>query len=198
MNFLKRVTMIVYMLLLLSVGAVLVLLSLNILVAAKLIETVNVIVQNPAYQITGTVIGVIIMLIGVIAPYRLEKRIKRNRFISFQNPDGEVTISLSAVEDYIHKIAKSIPGIKDVRSHVSSGKKGINVITDVSISASTNIPEVTERIQMEVKNKVQSMLGIEESINIRMNIKKIAKGSKVDELPKVVEKPNPADQVPYR
>ncbi|MDP8259259.1 MAG: alkaline shock response membrane anchor protein AmaP [Candidatus Aadella gelida] len=199
MNFFRRLVVFLYMLLMVSLGGFLVLASLNLLSPEKCAEIMNMIVADTGYQIAGAVAGIVIILIGIIAPYRLAKRLKRSRFISFQNPDGEVTISLSAVEDYIQKIAKSIGGIKDVKSSVRSGKKGINVTTDVTISASASIPEVTEQIQMEVKNKVQSMLGIEEGVNISMNIKKIIKGAQVEGIPvDGEEKPTASDTVPYR
>ncbi|MBU1083854.1 MAG: alkaline shock response membrane anchor protein AmaP, partial [Candidatus Omnitrophica bacterium] len=159
---------------------------------------IGIVTSTPLYQMTALVLGALIILIGVSMPYRLEKKIRKGRAISFQNPDGEVTISLSAVEDYVHKIAKSITGIKDVKSRVNAGKKGINVVTDVSIAASANIPEVTERIQMEVKNKVQSMLGVEEGVNIRLNIKKIAKGPKTAEGLQKEDVPAAQENVPYR
>ncbi|MFH1412016.1 MAG: alkaline shock response membrane anchor protein AmaP [Candidatus Omnitrophota bacterium] len=198
MNFLKRIKALVYMAVCSAAGAVIMMIALNLVSAEKCMDVIGIVTSTPLYQMTALVLGALIILIGVSMPYRLEKKIRKGRAISFQNPDGEVTISLSAVEDYVHKIAKSITGIKDVKSRVNAGKKGINVVTDVSIAASANIPEVTERIQMEVKNKVQSMLGVEEGVNIRLNIKKIAKGPKTAEGLQKEDVPAAQENVPYR
>ncbi|GAF78637.1 unnamed protein product, partial [marine sediment metagenome] len=61
--------------------------------------------------------------------------------MTFQNPDGEVTVSIPAIEDYVRKIANDMHDVKDVRAHVSVSKRGINVVTAVSINAGANIPD---------------------------------------------------------
>ncbi|MCK5450822.1 MAG: alkaline shock response membrane anchor protein AmaP, partial [Candidatus Omnitrophica bacterium] len=159
-----------------------------------IIQQIN---SNSVYQTSVIVCGVLFILIGLLGPYNALKKMKAARVISFQNPDGEVTVSLSAVEEYINKIAKTIMDIKEVKPRVSVNKKGINIITEVSISASANIPEVTERIQMEVRNRVQDMLGVEEKINMKMHIKKIAKGPKYSGAPSE-DVPSQGEHVPYR
>ena len=198
MNFIKRLSMLVYMFLMFVSGALFLAISSGMISTEYMAETVSVINTTIGYQVAIGVAGALLIVIGIIAPYRLEKKIKKNRKISFQNPDGEVTVSLLAVEDYIRKIAKSISGIKDVRAHVEISKKGIDVIIGVSTSATANIPEVTERIQMEVKNKVQGMLGVEENVNVKMHITKIAKGAYHAEGHLEGDIPSPSQVPPFR
>jgi len=197
MNFFKRLGMLFYMLFALGAGALFLLVSLGAYTPEQWIAAFNAINGDFVYQIIFGGIAAVFVIAGVIAPYRMEKKLRKNRRISFQNPDGEVTVSLSAIEDYIRKIAKSIPGIKDIRSRVDVSKKGINITASVSISAAANIPEVTEKIQMQVKNSVQGMLGVEENINIRMHINKIAKGV-LSEKATVRDDMAGEVQVPYR
>ena len=197
MNFFKRLGMLFYMVFALGAGMLFLLLSLKTFTPEQWIAAFNIINGNFVYQIILGSIAAVFVIAGVIAPYRMEKKLQKNRRISFQNPDGEVTVSLSAIEDYIRKIAKSIPGIKDIRSRVDVDKKGINITTSVSISATANIPEVTEKIQMQVKNSVQGMLGVEENINIKMHINKIARGV-LSEKATVRDDMVGEAQVPYR
>jgi len=197
MNFFKRLGMLFYMLFALGAGALFLLVSLGAYTPEQWIAAFNAINGDFVYQIIFGGIAAVFVIAGVIAPYRMEKKLRKNRRISFQNPDGEVTVSLSAIEDYIRKIAKSIPGIKDIRSRVDVSKKGINITASVSISAAANIPEVTEKIQMQVKNSVQGMLGVEESINIKMHINRIARGVP-SEKATVREDMVDEAQVPYR
>lgn len=176
MNFFKRIGAFILALVMLAAGALFFAIAFNLISSDIIVELLSNLGQDMRYQIALGLIGAFFMLIGVIYPYRVGKRLKKDRVISFQNPDGEVTVSLSAIEEYIRKIAKGIPGIKDVRSHVDISKKGIDIVTAVSLTAGSNIPEVTERIQMEVRSKVQGMLGVEEKINIKMHISKIMRG----------------------
>ena len=194
MRFLKRLGMLIYALLMLSVGALFVLTAFSCISSDLWGSFCDVIAGNLYYQVAMVVVGAIFVIAGVMAPYRLGKKLKKDRVISFQNPDGEVSVSLSAIEEYIKKISKNIPGIKDIKSHVDVSKKGINIVMAVSLSAGSNIPEVTERIQMEVRNKVQGMLGVEERINIKMHISKIMRGAGEEPMPE--EMPE-APQVPF-
>ena len=54
--------------------------------------------------------------------------IKRERTIAFENPDGQVTISLSAIEDFIKRAMKQLPEVKESRPNVKASKKGITIV----------------------------------------------------------------------
>ncbi len=137
------------------------------------------------------------MITAVVIPFRVSKDTRRRRQITFQNPDGEVTISIAAIEEYIHRVAKEIAGISNVRSRVSFGRKGINIVSEVTIDAGSNIPKLTEEIQAEIKGKVKTMLGVEEQIHMVMRVNKIT-----GRLPFSAEQPEEGvgapHEVPFR
>ena len=196
MNFIKRLLVLVYGLIMISVGAAVVFIAVGIVSASALSNFVEIITSDMYTKLMALCAGLVLFFVGIIVPYRVGKKLNKNKTVSFQNPDGEVTVSLSAIEEYVKKIAKSINGIKDVKSDVNIKKKGININTEVSILSGVNIPEVTERIQMEVKNRVQSMLGVDENVNITMHVKKISKG--VGEESNERETRNDDVRVPFR
>lgn len=175
MNFFRRVGAILYMLLMMAGGILFLSISFNVFSSEYWIELLNTLNSILGYQIAFGVVGCTFIVIGITAPYKLGKKLRKKRAVAFKNPNGEVTVSLSAIEDYIRKVAKDISGIKDIRSRVEVNKKGINIITDVSISAGENIPELTERMQREIRMRVQGMLGVEETINVSLHVNKIDK-----------------------
>ncbi len=196
MKFIKKLCLAVYLIIMVCVGGVLVVISLNVTPAETWIDAINLIYSSVYTQVAAGVAGLILILVGVIGPYKAARKLNRDKIITFQNPDGEVTVALSAIENFVLRVAKDIPGIKDVKSRVDVNKKGINITSFVSIEAGTNIPEATEQIQMLVKARVQDMLGVEESINIKMHINKIMKGSQGSAVP---EEEEPAgSHVPFR
>ncbi|MFH1305252.1 MAG: alkaline shock response membrane anchor protein AmaP [Candidatus Omnitrophota bacterium] len=195
MVFLKRLGTLVYVFLMVVTGAVMTLISIRMFTLDQwtiAMETVN---GTFAIRAALGAVGGIFVFLGVIAPFRLERNIKKNRVLAFQNPDGEVTVSLSAIEEYIRRIAKDIVGIRDIRPHVWMSRKGVDIRTDVSLTAGANIPEITEKIQREVKGKIHGMLGVEENVNIRMHVRKITKGFKVKPSSVV---PDEEEMIPYR
>ncbi|MGD2278645.1 MAG: alkaline shock response membrane anchor protein AmaP [Candidatus Omnitrophota bacterium] len=195
MVFLKKLAVLIYALLLVCAGALFVLLPLNVISADQWTGVANAIGENLHLQVAVGCVGAIIILIGVTAPFRAAKGLQGTRIIAFQNPDGEVTISITAIEDYIKKIAGTLADIKDIKSRVSSSRRGINIVCDISILPGANIPEVTEQMQSAIKNKLSGMLGVEEKINIQMNISKIAKGAMEPETGGIEE---PVPHVPFR
>ena len=118
--------------------------------------------------------GGLILLNLVIVQLTVAK-FQRQKTIAFENPDGQVTISLSAIEDFVRRVAEELPQVKDLRSDVVAGKGKILVRARVTLWSEAHIPEVTERVQSLVKTRVQEMLsGIEEPVTVRVHVAKIA------------------------
>lgn len=118
--------------------------------------------------------GVLILTITFFVSRIMLARFQREKTIAFTNPEGQVTISLSAIEDLIRRIIKQINEIKDLRCDVSANKKGtIQITARVTLWSDANIPEVTEQAQSLIKFKVQDMLGLEETVICSVHISKI-------------------------
>jgi len=118
--------------------------------------------------------GLLILIITFSISRVMLGRFQREKTIAFTNPEGEVTISLSAIEDLIRKVAKQVSEVKDLRCDVKANKKGaIQIVARVALWSDSNIPEATEKVQNLVKTKVQDMLGIEEAVTCTVNITKI-------------------------
>lgn len=112
-------------------------------------------------------------------------RVRRQKTIAFDNPDGQVTVSLAAIEDFIRRSTEELPEVKELRSDVIARKGKILVRARVVLWADAHIPEAAEKIQSVVRSKVQEMLtGIEEPIRVRVHVAKIvprdSKGSPSD------------------
>src|SRR3990167_8947906 len=103
-------------------------------------------------------------------------------------PSGEVSIALAALEDLIKRIALQVPEVKSLRPDVVVGKKGFTVNLRLDLRSETSIPELTERLQELVKNKIREILrGIDEPIVVKIHVAKIVSGEekkKSDSEPK--------------
>lgn len=197
MIFLKRLFVLLYMLLMVLTGLLYIVLALHLYPSVDWMEMLNIVYESTNSQIAMGVVGAFFILTGLTSYLRAVRKLNRNRMITFQNPDGEVTVTVAAVEEFIRKVAKDIPNIVNVRCRVRyHRRKGLHVISDVVISAGTSIPSVTEKIQMEVKNKVHTMLGIEDKVTITTNVKKIT--GEVPRGDEKLEDDNEPFQIPFR
>jgi uncharacterized alkaline shock family protein YloU len=173
MAFIRKIVSLFFAVLFFAVGAVLVLAASAVIPAEDWAGIIANITESIAYQVTLGSFGIILIVTALVIPFRVAKNTRLRRQITFQNPDGEVTISITAIEEYIYRLTKEIAGISNVKARVSFGRNGINIISEVTIDAGSNIPKLTEEIQADIKNKVKTMLGVEEQINMVMRVKKI-------------------------
>ena len=178
MNFIRRLAITIHTLIFLLLGGVLILLSLDLLSSGEITNAISYIDSGPNLKLALGVVGAIFMLGGLLTAHISLGKLQLEKIIAFENPEGQVTVSLSAIEDFIKKSVRQMPEVKEMRSNVTASKKGINITCKATIYADSNIPETTERIQSIVKSKVHDMLGVEETINIKIHIIKISSRGK--------------------
>ncbi len=130
--------------------------------------------NQPDLWLISGLVGLFIIVITFSVSKIMLSRFQREKTIAFNNPEGQVTISLSAIEDLIRRIVRQIPELKDLRCDVKANKKGaIQITAKITLWSDANIPDVTERVQSLVKSKVQDLLGIEEAVLCSVHISKI-------------------------
>jgi len=118
-------------------------------------------------------LGVLLILFCIKLLKERRAQAQREKTIAFRNAQGEVTISLMALEDMVRKQIAEYRQIRDARPYIVAGKKGIRVTLRIVLDAAANIPELTASVQENVRARLQSILGIEENIMVNINIRKI-------------------------
>ncbi|MDD5449691.1 MAG: alkaline shock response membrane anchor protein AmaP [Candidatus Omnitrophica bacterium] len=174
MRVISTLTIILYSILFLIIGLCLIFIAFNLLSKDTIAYTVDFIYNTPNMRLVIGITGGLLVLVTLLVLQIIVGKMQMQRTIAFENPDGQVTISLGAIEDFIKRLARQLPEIKDLKPDVIATKKGVNITTRLVLFSDTNIPETTEKIQNLIKGKVQDILGIEESISVKIHISKIA------------------------
>lgn len=115
----------------------------------------------------------IIVILQLYYLYIRSKKVPRTKYIAFGNPDGEVLLTVSAIEDFIGKVAKTFKEIHHMDARVTPVKDGIYIHLNAVLSSGNNLPTVTEDIQRNIKYQIQNILGIENVQGIEMQIVEI-------------------------
>lgn len=173
MRLLSGLTLFFYTLVFFIVGGVLIIMAFNVVPQDLVIDTIMTVYASSNTRLAMGLVGSLLIFISILVVQITVGKMHREKTIAFENPDGQVTISLTAIEDFIKRALKQLPEVKELRPSVKAGKKGIKIINRVTLYSDINIPETTERIQNIVKTRVQDMLGVEEPINIRVHVVKI-------------------------
>lgn len=174
MRLFGSLTLFFYTLIILLVGGFFIVIATNIIPLTYLIETLGTIYSNTDVRLVLGITGGLLIFISIMVVQITIGIVKKEKTIAFENPDGQVTISLTAIEDFIKRAMKQLPEVKESRPNVRASKKGITIVNRVVLFSDINIPETTEKIQNIVKTRVQDMLGVEEPVEIQVNVVKIA------------------------
>ena len=173
MRFFTGIIIRFYAAVLILIGMVIIVFSLNLLPLQSINELLAYILSNLNSRIITGLSGLLLIVVSSFFAQLVLGRFQREKTIAFTTPSGEVTIALSAVEDLIRRLTGIIPEIKELRPDVIATKKGLIVDLRVVLKSEANIPELTARLQDIVKSKIQEVLGIEEQIIIKIHVTKI-------------------------
>lgn len=173
MRIISGLTLFFYTLVFFIMGGLFIAVSLNILPQDIITGMLDEIYTTPNIKLVLGVTGALLIFISVMVVQLTLGKLQRERTIAFENPDGQVTISLTAIEDFIKRAMKQMPEVKELKPHVRAGKKGISIVNRVVLFSDINIPETTEKIQNIVKTRILEMLGVEEPVSIRVHVVKI-------------------------
>ncbi|MDP2938321.1 MAG: alkaline shock response membrane anchor protein AmaP [Candidatus Omnitrophota bacterium] len=180
-----------YAVILILIGMILIIFSLNLLQP----QDINNLLAYTQYNINSRIIvglsGLLLIVISFSFAQLILGRFQREKTIAFTTSSGEVTIALSAVEDLIKRLAGVIPEIKELRPDVIASKKGIIVDIRVVLKSEANIPDLTARLQEITRSKIQEILGLEEQIIIKIHVVKIISMQDTDRKRKELEKEEP-------
>lgn len=188
MRFFTVMGILFYAIVIILVGIVFILFSLNMLPTQDINNFVSFLQSAPNSKIVIGLSGLLLILISFSFAQLILGRFQREKTIAFTTSSGEVTIALSAVEDLIRRLTHLIPEIKELRPDVIATKKGILADLRVVLNSEANIPELTTRLQDITRSRIQEVLGVEEQIIIKIHVAKIIPIEEKDKKKKDAEK----------
>lgn len=187
MKILSIIAIFTYTLLFSIIGSILIALSLRTQSLDLAINAIEYLLHAENIRMILALTGSLLILINIsIAQLSIGKS-KKHKTIAFENPYGQVTLSLSAIEDYIKKLTNKMTEIKEIKTNITASKAGIEIVAKTILYSGINIPEATEKIQNVIRLRLQEILGIEGKVSIKIHITKIVQREKLDEQSPVKE-----------
>lgn len=119
--------------------------------------------------------GLFLCALGVAIILMKLREVRKMQCIAFDNPEGEVAISMDAVEEFIREVGSEFPGVKSLIPTIHGGSEGIGVVIRMDIWGGSSVPRLSEEMQNAIKERVQNILGINVSY-VSVNVGKIAGG----------------------
>ncbi len=163
-----------YVTVLTLLGILMISFAVHLIQPQDITATLDIIYDTYNSRLIAGLAGILLILLTISFAQVLTGKMQKERTIAFNNPSGQVTIALSAVEDLIKRLTTEIPEIKESRSDVIASKKGLEVELRIILRSETNIPDLTNSLQEMVKSKLQETLGLEETITVKVHVAKIS------------------------
>jgi uncharacterized alkaline shock family protein YloU len=118
-------------------------------------------------------ISVGFILVSFLLENLIYGRRRMERTIAFNNPSGQVTVSLVALEDLIKSLTSQIPEIREIKPFLMANKKGIDAQVKLVLRSQVNIPDLTARLQDIIRRKIEDAIGMEGKIIIHIHVAKM-------------------------
>ncbi|MCG2712710.1 MAG: alkaline shock response membrane anchor protein AmaP [Candidatus Omnitrophica bacterium] len=119
--------------------------------------------------------GVLLILVTLSLANFSFKKFQAEKTIGYSTNGGQIIISLGAIEDFIRRLTQQLPDVKELRSDVFVTRRGIEIESRVILWSTSNIPNITERIQAVIQGQVQELLaGIDKPVLVNVHVTKIA------------------------
>lgn len=144
--------------------------------------------------------SIAMLLVNFILYRQFKTNFFRERVIAFNNPSGQVSVSLLAIEDLVKRSLIKFEELKEVKVSITASKKGLNIKIKWVLFSDINIPEITQKAQDLVKKKIQDTIGVDENIDVTIHIGRIVPPiikEKAKEEKQVEEEPI-NDNIPFR
>ncbi len=173
MKLFTTVVIFIYTILFLVLGTFLVAVFFRLTSISELANTLEYLYGAHNLRLITGASGFILIIVNVFLAQITLGKFQREKTIAFTNPSGQVTIALSAIEDFIKRLPHQVPELKELKSEVIASKRGVEINARVSLWAGINIPDATEKIQEIIRSRIQDILGIEEAIIVKVHVAKI-------------------------
>lgn len=101
----------------------------------------------------------------------------REQFLSFDQEGGSVNISVKAIGDFLARLSEEYAAILTLKPSIKVIDDQLDVEVDLRIRAGSKIPELSQILQMRIKEVIQDNLGVAGVRSIRINVRDIVGGS---------------------
>jgi len=201
MTFIKRIAILFYVTFILFFASFLILFSIQYWPMESINQLFSLIYVDDSLRLTTGILAGILLLLNFMIYMFFSVNVHRDKVIAFDNPSGRVSVSLLALEELSKRAISRMAEIKDVRAKIVASKKGLQVKIKLILGSEVNIPDISAKLQALVTKKIQSMIGVDESINVSIFVGKILserlKEKKVKDNDAAVKEDSTEPNIPF-
>ncbi|HOW87454.1 MAG TPA: alkaline shock response membrane anchor protein AmaP [Candidatus Omnitrophota bacterium] len=157
----------------LTLGSLMIIVSLHLLAFDDAILKVQEIYQSSWRSGQVGVVGLIFIGLGLAFAKMLVKSGRPNEAIIFQSEVGPMVVSAATLGNAAAKAIKHFPLVKGVKVKVNIIGKNVEIKLRLALWAGGHVPTVLSELQQEVQQRVKRLLGAENQLTVICDVKEI-------------------------
>jgi len=161
----------------LTLGSLMIIVSLHLLAFDDAILKVQEIYQSSWRSVQGLV-GITFIVLGLAFAKILVKAGRPNEVVIFQSEIGPMVVSSTTLGNAAVKAAKRFPLVKNVKVKVNIIGRNIEIKLRLVLWAGGHVPAILAELQQEVQQRVKRLLGAENQLLVICDVKGIDESSK--------------------
>lgn len=113
-------------------------------------------------NITYLIVAIIFLVVSLrffFSSFRSNKP-KVERGIRQRSDLGEVNITIQTIQTIAERAARRVKGVRDMKTTVKALESGNIITLRVSVDGETPLPELTQKLQADVKEQVEGIAGV--------------------------------------
>jgi len=124
--------------------------------------------NNNGIKLTIIIVSIVVIFIGINFLIKSLQTKHVPEFSNKQSDIGEIRISMDTLENLASKVTKSVRGVNEEKVKVRLDENNkVTVVVKVYVDGETSIPSISENIQLNVRETIQQIAGIEvENVHI--------------------------------
>lgn len=159
MKFIDRLIFIIVGILFVALAAGCVLLAVNFISISDIIAFIGKIRIDITEQAILFVAAAVLLIFGLKIVFARPKKIKIAAYTIRKSDDGDVAVSLKAIENTIKLAVAHYKEIKDVKLKVTANDAGISISAKLAIPTGVVLPELLDSFKVYLKEFVETHTG---------------------------------------
>lgn len=157
----------------LTLGSLLIIVSLHLLAFDDAILKLQEIYQDPWRSVQVGVVGLVFIVLGIAFSKMLVKAGRPNEAVIFRSDAGPVVVSAGAIDNAARKTLKRFPLVKNAKIKIDITGKDVHVKLRLILWSGIPVPTLLAELQQEVQARVKRLLGEENQVVVTCDVKGI-------------------------
>ena len=157
----------------LTLGSLMIIVSLHILAFDDAILKIQEIYQSSWRSVQVGVVGLVFIILGLAFTKMLVKAGRPNEAIFFHSEIGPMVVSANTLGSTAVKAVKRFPLVKSVKAKVYITGKNVEIKLRLVLWTGGHVPAVLSELQQEVQLRVKRLLGPENPLVVICDVKGI-------------------------